>query len=52
MVFLARAIVGEVRVGKEAQVSLRGLRWKSAICAWMMPTKVAWARLTVRARID
>ena len=29
--FLAKAIVGVVGVGKEAQVSLRGLRWMSAI---------------------
>ena len=29
--FLGKAIVGVVGVGKEAQVSLRGLRWMSAI---------------------
>jgi len=28
---LGKAIVGVVGVGKEAQVSLRGLRWMSAI---------------------
>ena len=42
LVFLARAIVGIVGVGKEAQVSLR---------VHKLPTREACAWLTVRARI-